>query len=65
MKSVDIIVLILTICVCMVVIGPAINTAITGESISADKAKIMSGLIVSIIAIISIYVGAKLRGGDE
>ena len=64
MKPVDIIVLVIVICVCFVVLVPGINSMVSQTQLSEEKAALISGLVTSMIAIVSIYVGSKLRGGD-
>jgi hypothetical protein len=64
MKPVDIVVLILVICVGFVVTMPLFNFVFTGTHNSAESSKLIGGLVASMIAIVSIYVGAKLKDKD-
>jgi hypothetical protein len=64
-KPVDIVVLIIVVCVCVVVVGPMFAFITTGERGSDEGSKLIAGLVASMIAIVSIYVGAKLRDKDD
>ena len=41
------------------------HSVMSGFSMHEEKSKIVAGIITSVIAIISIYVGASLRQDDE
>jgi len=61
MKPVDKIIIMITATVCLILILAAINPLITGKSLSDSKAEIMAGIVISLVAIISMYIGR--RGG--
>lgn len=61
MKTIDIVVLILTIAVASVMLGSLFIPLVTNEPLTDVKAKILAGIITSVIAIISLYVGSKLN----
>jgi len=53
--------LMLTGTVCLIVILVSLSPVITGKQLSETKAKMMVGVIGSMISIISMYVGAKIQ----
>ena len=59
--STDIIVLILVIIVAVVMIGSIARPSITGDKISPDGIDIIGKLMASIIALIGVYIGNKLK----
>ncbi len=65
MKPVDIVVVSLTVAVCSILTGVIINAVLTGKQMSPEAGEIIGGLVGSIIAIISLYVGAKINGKNE
>ncbi len=65
MKPVDIVVVSLTVAVCSILTGVMINAFLSGREISPEASEIVGGLVGSIIAIISLYVGARINGKDD
>jgi hypothetical protein len=61
MKPVDIIVLCLAVFIGVAICLPLIGEVFWGAPYVNDRAKLIGGLIASSIAIVSIYVGAKLN----
>jgi len=53
----------ITATVCLILILVAMNPLITGKSLSDSKAEMMVGLVITLIAIISMYIGR--RGGGS
>jgi len=60
-KPVDYIVAGLAIAVVLILILPLIATIVFGIPITDAKAKIIAGITTSVIAIVSLYVGNKLK----
>jgi hypothetical protein len=54
----------IAICVGAVVVMPLFRYIIAGEHMSEEGDKLIAGLVASMIAIISIYVGARLKDKD-
>jgi hypothetical protein len=65
MKPVDIIVLCLAVFVGLAICLPLIGEVFWEQSYDSDRARLIGGLIASSIAIVSIYVGAKLNDRDK
>jgi hypothetical protein len=63
-KPVDWVVMFIALCVGVVVVTPIFRYLIAGEHMSAEADKLVAGLVASMIAIISIYVGARLKDKD-
>jgi len=61
MRNLNVVMLMLTGTVCGVVVLVAFSPLITGKALSETKAKMMVGIITSMISIISMYVGAKIQ----
>jgi len=61
MNSVEKIILMITATVCLILTLVAINPLLTGKPLSDSKAEMMVGILVALIAIISMYIGR--RGG--
>lgn len=57
----DIIILILTVTISILLMIVIIKPFITNNVMQPDSAKLLSAIITSIIAIISIYVGSKIK----
>lgn len=57
----DIIVGILALVVALFIIGAILNTMVMGQTMTEDRAKIISGVVTSAIAVISVYIGSKLK----
>ena len=62
MKTVDIIALIATVTVSVILLATVLGTALKGEPLSDAKAEIVGRLVASFMAIISLYVGSKIKG---
>jgi len=58
---VETIMIMITATVCLILILVALNPWITGKSLSDAKAEMMVGILIALIAIISMYIGR--RGG--
>jgi hypothetical protein len=65
MKPVDWVVLMISSLIALVILLPMIHIMVNDLEPNMERGKMMTGLITSLIAILSIYVGAKLRGGDD
>lgn len=60
-KPIDIIILIITIVVGFTISFSVIRPLISDRILSAESAKLIAGIIGSLVSIISIYVGSKLK----
>ncbi len=60
-KPVDIIILIITLVVGAIITLSAIRPLFSDRALSPDAAKLVAGIIGSLVSIISIYVGSKLK----
>ena len=65
MKPVDYVILILTVPVAILIIVAAVSPVFTGRILSEPKAQLMGELVKSVIAVVLVYVGFKLRGSDD
>jgi len=65
MKPIDIIALILTSSVCLFFMSAVLGPWVTGTPLSTEKAEMVTGLLSACIAIISMYVGSRLKGRDK
>jgi hypothetical protein len=65
MKPVDLIVLCLAVFIGLAICLPLIGEVFWKQDYDTDRAKAIGALIASSIAIIGIYVGAKLNDKDE
>jgi len=65
MKPVDIIVLCLAVFIGIAICLPLIGEVLWKQDYDTDRAKAIGSLIASAVAIISIYVGAKLNDRDK
>ena len=63
-KPVDIVVLILVITISLVMLAIIVKTLLKGD-LSEDKSKMFAGLVGSVIAIISIYVGSMVSRNNK
>ena len=61
MKSVEKLLFMITFTVCLILILAAITPLITGKPLTDTKAKMLVGVVGSLVAIISMYIGR--RGG--
>jgi branched-subunit amino acid transport protein AzlD len=64
-KPVDWVVLLIAFCVVFVVSMTMLDFFITGVRNSPENSKLIAKLVASMIVIISIYVGSKLKDKDE
>ena len=64
-KPVDVIVLILAVMVGISLFATVIIPVMLGEPISDTRAKILSSIAGSVVAVISVYVGARIREGRK
>jgi hypothetical protein len=65
LKPVDYVVLIIVMTVSFVVVMPMFTFVMTGEHNTDEGSKLIAKLVASMIVIISIYVGAKVRDKDK
>ena len=66
MNTLDKIALMVTGTVCLILLVIVVSPIFTGRVLSNEKAQMVSGLISSSVAIIGMYVGAKLKArGDS
>ena len=61
--TVEIIMIMITVTVCFILISASIAPVITGKPLSETKAKMLVGMVGSLIAIISMHIGR--RGGGR
>lgn len=61
MKSVEKIIFMLTVTVCLILVLASVSPLITGKPLTDTKAKMLVGVVGSLVAIISMYIGR--RGG--
>lgn len=59
MKTVDKIMIMLAGTVCFILISASISPFITGKQLTETKVKMLVGIIGSLVAIISMYIGRK------
>ena len=64
MKPVDWIAIIITGTIALVIIIIVLGSVITGNKMSPDGIKILGDLLIALVAIISMYVGSKIRNKD-
>lgn len=64
-ETIDIIVLIITIVVALILLIAMVKPLITGEELSTDSYKLIAGLMGSLIAIVSMYVGSKIQKNNH
>ena len=64
MKTVDWIAIIITGTIALVIIIIVLGSVITGNKMSPDGIKILGDLLIALVAIISMYVGSKIRNKD-
>jgi len=63
-QTLDKIALVVTVTVSIILLVIIVSPVFTGRTLSNEKAQMVSGLISSFIAIIGMYVGAKLKSGE-
>ena len=61
-STVEIIMIMITATVCFILISASVVPAITGKPLSETKAKMLVGMVGSLIAIISMHIGRKGGG---
>jgi hypothetical protein len=65
MKPVDVIVLCLAVFIGLAICLPLMSILLWDQPYDGDRAKLLGGLIASSIAIVSIYVGARLNDRED
>lgn len=65
MKTVDIVILILTASISVFLLVSIFSPLATGNTFSNEKAEMISRIITSVIAIISVYVGTKIKDNTK
>ena len=60
-EPIDIIAMLLTVTICLILILSSVAPVITGTSLSEAKAKLLVGLIGSVVSVVSMYIGATLQ----
>lgn len=60
-RPVDILVMFLSLTVGILLLSSVAQITITGGALSETKAKTIAGVVSSVVAIISIYVGSKIK----
>ena len=65
LKPVDIIAIIATLSVSFILVATVVGTIVRGEPLTDEKAKIVGTLVSSFIAIVSMYVGSRIKGGSD
>ena len=65
MNTLDKIAVMVTATICIILLVIIVSPVFTGRVLSNEKAQMVSGLISSSIAIIGMYVGAKLKSGVD
>ena len=61
-STVEIIMIMITGTVCFILISASIAPLITGKQLSETKAKMLVGMVGSLVAIISMHIGRKGGG---
>jgi len=64
-EPVDIVVIGLSSSVLIVIFGTAVKAIVYKESFSEERSQIVAGIVASILAIVSLYVGSRLRKKDD
>ena len=64
MKPVDAIVAVLALAIGLTVVLPLIGVVLHSYEFDEGRAKLVAGLLSSMIAIVSVYVGSKLKNKD-
>jgi hypothetical protein len=65
MKPVDAIVAILAVIIGLVVVLPLLGVVIHSYEFDDGRAEVLAGLVSSLVAIVSVYVGSRLRNKDD
>ena len=65
MYPIDKIALIITVTTAVILLSVTLSPMVTGRPISEDKARIVGNLVSSFIAILSMYVGSRLKPRGE
>ncbi len=62
MKTVDIIMIMITGTVCLILVMAAVSPLITGKPLTDIKSKMLVGVLGSLVSIISFYIGRRIGG---
>lgn len=65
MKPVDIIVMVLAFGVMLAICLPLIGIVLNDENFDPERAELLKGLVISVLAIVSMYVGARLNDRNK
>ena len=65
MKPVDVIALILASTIAFILVVVILSPLITGNQFSIEKAHIVEKLIMALMAMLALYIGAKLNGKEK
>ena len=60
-EPVDFIICMLVVVICFTVIGSIALPLFRGTELPETKAKMVAGIVVSVVSIVSMYVGAKIQ----
>ena len=60
-QPIDIVAMLLTVTLCFILSLSAMSPLITGNPLSDTKAKMLVGLVSSVVSIVSMYIGATLQ----
>ena len=61
MKPVDIVVVMLVTTLCIIVLAAVVGPFFTGHPLTESNADRLTGIVGSLISIVSLYVGAKIQ----
>ena len=64
-QPVDWIVLILALAIASGILVTVISPFVLGEPITEARSKILSTIITAIVAVVSVYVGNRIRAGSD
>ena len=56
----DVLVLVIGICVCVILTGIVVEIIVRGEPLTSESAELLTSMIIGLISILSLYVGAKI-----
>jgi hypothetical protein len=59
-KPADLIIIIVTISVCLALLLAMLKPLITGEPLSVEKAEMVKIIILTLVALVSVYIGKKV-----
>jgi len=63
MREVNRLVFIITVTICLVVLLASVSPLITGRPLNDNKSKMLVGIVASLVAIVSMYIGRRGGGG--